>query len=112
VLKLRAHQRLRPLLRSGAESYTYEREVEEFLRWSPAVQSARARRDGAESAEAPPIQGYDELSVDQVVEIVASMEPGALARLRSYEAATRGRSAVLEALDRTLALKGFGGSAS
>ncbi len=39
VLKLRAHQRLRPLLRSGNEEYRYDREVEEFLRWSPSVQS-------------------------------------------------------------------------
>ncbi len=48
VLKLRAQQRLRPLLRAGAESYRYEREVEEFLRWSPSVQEARAgeRADG------------------------------------------------------------------
>ena len=44
VLKLRAHQRLRPLLRSGGESYRYEREVEEFLRWSPSVQRRAARR--------------------------------------------------------------------
>src|SRR5581483_9618887 len=41
VQKLRAHQRLRPLLRSGDDSYRYEREVEEFLRWSPSVQSAQ-----------------------------------------------------------------------
>ena len=40
VLKLRAHQRLRPLLRSGGEPYRYEREVEEFLRWSPSVRAA------------------------------------------------------------------------
>jgi len=37
VLKLRAHQRLRPLLRSGAESYRYEREVEEFLYTHPKI---------------------------------------------------------------------------
>ena len=43
VLKLRAQQRLRPLLRSGVEDYHYEREVEEFLRWSPSVQSAPDR---------------------------------------------------------------------
>src|SRR3954469_12236496 len=37
VIKLREHQRLHPLLRGGTESYRYEREVEEFLRWSPYV---------------------------------------------------------------------------
>jgi UDP-glucose 4-epimerase len=51
VLKLRAHQRLRPLLRSGGESYRYEREVEEFLRWSPSVRSVPGGPGGA----------YDEL---------------------------------------------------
>src|SRR5436305_7533832 len=40
ILKLRAQQRLRPLLHSGAEAYRYEREVEEFLRWSPSVRDA------------------------------------------------------------------------
>ncbi len=43
VLKFRAHQRLRPLLGSGDESYRYEREVEEFLRWSPSVQQSGGR---------------------------------------------------------------------
>jgi UDP-glucose 4-epimerase len=47
VQKLRAHQRLRPLLRSGAGSYRYEREVEEFLRWSPSVQAVEAAREAA-----------------------------------------------------------------
>jgi UDP-glucose 4-epimerase len=37
VLKLREHLRLRSLLRSSREPYRYEREVEEFLRWSPSV---------------------------------------------------------------------------
>ncbi len=45
VQKLRAGQRLRPLLRSGSESYRYEREVEEFLRWSPSVRGSEPGRD-------------------------------------------------------------------
>ena len=40
MLKLRAQQRLRRCCGSGDEAYRYEREVEEFLRWSPSVQSA------------------------------------------------------------------------
>jgi UDP-glucose 4-epimerase len=108
VVKLRAQHRLRPLLRSGAEAYTYEREVEDFLRWSPAVQHARTElRDGARAADHVPIRGYDELTVDEVVEIVASMEPDALARLRRYEAQNQARGPVLEALDETLARKGI-----
>jgi UDP-glucose 4-epimerase len=106
VLKLRAHQRLRPLLRSGSESYRYEREVEDFLRWSPSVQATRARAADKDDG-APPLSGYDELSSDELVGIIASLEAPALHRLREYEASNRARAAVLDALDRGLSRKGF-----
>jgi UDP-glucose 4-epimerase len=41
VLKFGEHLRLHPVVRGTESSYTYEREVEEFLRWSPHV-----RREG------------------------------------------------------------------
>ena len=37
VLKLGEHLRLHPVVRGAQEPYRYEREVEEFLRWSPSV---------------------------------------------------------------------------
>jgi UDP-glucose 4-epimerase len=37
VLSLGEHMRLRPVLAGTSEPYRYEREVEEFLRWSPHV---------------------------------------------------------------------------
>jgi UDP-glucose 4-epimerase len=37
VLKLGEHLRLDPIVRGAQEPYRYEREVEEFLRWSPHV---------------------------------------------------------------------------
>jgi UDP-glucose 4-epimerase len=43
VLKLGEHLRLHPVLRGAQEPYRYEREVEEFLRWSPHVRHARER---------------------------------------------------------------------
>jgi UDP-glucose 4-epimerase len=46
VLKFGEHLRLRPVLRGGEGDYKYEKEVEEFLRWSPHV-----RR---------PVPGHDE----------------------------------------------------
>ena len=53
VIKLRAHQRLRPLLGRGEDTYRYEPAVEEFLRRSPSVQSARTvRRAAAGTADA------------------------------------------------------------
>ncbi len=42
VLKLGEHLRLQPVVRGVQEPYRYEREVEEFLRWSPHVKNARA----------------------------------------------------------------------
>jgi len=47
VLKFREHLKMRALVRSSREPYRYEREVEEFLRWSPSV-----RRTGADAGKA------------------------------------------------------------
>jgi UDP-glucose 4-epimerase len=43
VLKFREALRLRPLLQTGGEGYRYEREVEEFLRYSPSVRTTPTR---------------------------------------------------------------------
>jgi UDP-glucose 4-epimerase len=104
VLKLRARQRLQPLLQSGGESYRYEPEVEEFLRWSPSVQSAETRGVPA-GRPGPPTGAFDRLSDSELIDIISSLEPDALARLRRYEAAHQARGSVLAALDRTLARK-------
>jgi UDP-glucose 4-epimerase len=101
VLKLRAQQRLRPLLGRGQESYRYEREVEEFLRWSPSVHGAPAGRQDGDTVAAP--DGYDELGEGELISLISSLEPDALRRLRSYELAHAARPRVLEALDRNLA---------
>ena len=47
VIKLGEHLRLHPILRGAREPYRYEREVEEFLRWSPNVRGSGASRDRA-----------------------------------------------------------------
>lgn len=41
MLKLGEYLRLHPVLKGIEQTYTYEKEVEEFLRWSPSVQQAR-----------------------------------------------------------------------
>ncbi|MDQ5833562.1 MAG: NAD-dependent epimerase/dehydratase family protein [Actinomycetota bacterium] len=43
VLKLGEHLRLHPVLQGAQEPYRYEREVEEFLRWSPHVKNGPNR---------------------------------------------------------------------
>jgi UDP-glucose 4-epimerase len=105
VQKLRAQQRLRPLLRGGPGPYRYERDVEEFLRWSPSVQSGRLAHTPP-VGNGPPFPTYDDLSADEVIEILASLDGLALTELRRYEAAHRSRRSVLIALDRSLARKG------
>jgi UDP-glucose 4-epimerase len=56
VLKLGEYLRIHPVVRGAQEPYRYEREVEEFLRWSPHVKNTR---DKAAS----------ELSRDQLAEL-------------------------------------------
>jgi UDP-glucose 4-epimerase len=43
VIKLGEHLRLHPVVRGAQEPYRYEREVEDFLRWSPHVKNTRGR---------------------------------------------------------------------
>ncbi len=57
VQKLGEHLRLQPILSGVREPYRYEREVEEFLRWSPYV-----RRTREEGAERPPMPNISQLS--------------------------------------------------
>jgi UDP-glucose 4-epimerase len=53
VIRLGEHLRLEPILRGRAseEGYRYEREVEEFLRWSPHVRRERAADEVAADSE-------------------------------------------------------------
>jgi UDP-glucose 4-epimerase len=56
VQKLGEHLRLQPILAGVREPYRYEREVEEFLRWSPYV------RRGREEGERPPMPNLSQLT--------------------------------------------------
>ncbi len=109
VLKLRAHQRLRPLLRSGGEPYRYEREVEEFLRWSPSVNAVRRRSDragdGADGDQSA-AGAYDDLGEGELIELIATLDTDALQALRRHELALGQRTRVLDALDQNLARRG------
>ncbi len=150
VLKLGEQLRLEPLLRAVREPYRYEREVEEFLRWSPNVrdpaqraerrlsprqvveleqaldeeaidarrdvtarrQEARAALDageppaGASSPAQPGIDHYDDLTAEEIVPLLGSLEPPQLSTLREHEVRSRGRSTVLAAIDSALARAG------
>src|SRR3954452_13870966 len=45
VAKPAEHQRLPPIVRGPTEPYRYEREVEDFLRWSPHVRNPSYRKE-------------------------------------------------------------------
>ena len=59
VQKLGEHLRLQPILAGVREPYRYEREVEEFLRWSPYV---RRGREEEEAGDRPPMPSIAQLA--------------------------------------------------
>jgi UDP-glucose 4-epimerase len=55
VIKLSEHLRLAPVMRGTEHEYTYEREVEEFLRWSPNVRREHPGERGGVAADSDPM---------------------------------------------------------
>jgi UDP-glucose 4-epimerase len=130
VLKLGEHLRLHPLVRGAQEPYRYEREVEEFLRWSPHVKrsgegpTASLSRDQiaelqrllasfaeeaegeAEAEDEQPIEHYDDLAAEEVIAQLASLESGDLGMLREYEREHANRARVISAIDSAIARGG------
>jgi UDP-glucose 4-epimerase len=124
VIKLGEHLRLHPLLRAAEEPYRYEREVEEFLRWSPHVrgsekkssvvsrQSSGARVEAAPkpptpapppAPAGPPVEHYDDLEAEEVISLLGSLEPEDLHALLKYEYANSSRESVIYAIQSVLA---------
>ena len=99
------HLRLRPLTRSAREPYRYEREVEEFLRWSPSVRRSADSPPGAPTRQVS-ARGYDGLEARELVVLLPSLPPDDLAELRRHEAQGARRAEVLEEIDRLLANQG------
>jgi UDP-glucose 4-epimerase len=97
ILRMRSEQRQRPLLGPGEAPYRYDPELEQFLRRSPSVRSARARRP--DPVAAGRLHG---LGAGELIDLIPSLEPEALALLRDYERAHEGREEVLDALDTAL----------
>ena len=103
VLKLGEHLRLHPVLRGAQEPYRYEREVEEFLRWSPHVRNGRTRGerllDRSELADLERVRQDERLAVAE--ERLAAAERTAERALeRATEAEERARRAVEEVAER------------
>jgi UDP-glucose 4-epimerase len=73
VQKLGEHLRLQPILAGVREPYRYEREVEEFLRWSPYVK----RGVGGDADERPPMPSLGQLTeLQKFLSAYAGTSPG------------------------------------
>ena len=55
MIKLGEHMRVQPVMRGVEQGYRYEREVEEFLRWSRHVRErdAASSREGVDADHEP-----------------------------------------------------------
>jgi UDP-glucose 4-epimerase len=53
MIKFGEHLRVHAVMRGVEQAYTYEREVEEFLRWSPHVRRGRSSREGVGADREP-----------------------------------------------------------
>jgi hypothetical protein len=92
--------RLRPLLRGSEEPYRYEREVEEFLRRSPAV---RERPEPTWNAQPAGVDAYEGLDASELIDLLPSLPRQDLEALGRHEAANARRPEVLAAIGRNLA---------
>jgi UDP-glucose 4-epimerase len=101
VLAFAEHLRVRPIARTAREPYRYEREVEEFLRWSPSVR--RGRDADPPAARPQPGRGYDELEARDIAALLPSLPADDLVQLRRHEAQGARRPEVMEEIDRLLA---------
>jgi UDP-glucose 4-epimerase len=125
VLRLGEHLRLRTVLAGVQEPFRYEREVEEFLRWSPHVQRGGAPGRGGqepglfepsppvaseEAAPAPAGNGSPRqagsselpdpglLEAEEVIAMLANLEAAELDEVERRERSGRSRESVLEAI--------------
>jgi UDP-glucose 4-epimerase len=112
VIKLREHQRLAAIVGANQDAYRYERDLEEFLRRSPSVRPTARRPEPAPANLAPgerraapaPGTAYDELGAAELIALLPSLEPAALAELAAHEREHAARPDVLRAID---ALQGW-----
>jgi UDP-glucose 4-epimerase len=107
ILRLAEQLRLEPILRGAPrQGYRYERELEDFLRYSPSVRpSARLEAERrprnvapGDGTSAPP--SVDDLDAAEIVELLPSLDAAGLRALHEHEAAHRGRRTVLRAIER------------
>jgi UDP-glucose 4-epimerase len=106
ILRLAEHQRVEPILRGAqSQSYRYERELEEFLRYSPSVRpsarlEARAEPHNTGPREAGSAPALDDLEAHEIIALLPSLDPHGLRVLHEHETANRARPEVIAAIER------------
>jgi UDP-glucose 4-epimerase len=108
ILRLAEDQRLEPILRGAPrdrECYRYERELEEFLRYSPSVNPGARVRAQAEPHNTPPhafgtVPALDDLEAREIIALLPSLDAPGLRALHEHETAHRGRADVIAAIER------------
>jgi UDP-glucose 4-epimerase len=107
ILRLAEHQRVEPILRgaSGGQTYRYERELEDFLRYSPSVRpsfrlEAEAKRRNVAPGAPGAAPALDDLDAEEIIALLPSLDPAGLTALHEHETAHRGRRTVLRAIER------------
>jgi UDP-glucose 4-epimerase len=107
ILRLAEQLRLEPILRGAPrQGYRYERELEDFLRYSPSVrpsarlQAERGPRNVAPGDGGGALPSVDDLDASEIVALLPSLDAAGLRALHEHEAAHRGRRTVLRAIER------------
>jgi UDP-glucose 4-epimerase len=111
VIAFAEHLRLRSVLRGVQEPYHYEKEVEDFLRWSPSVRNRT--HPGEKPRYFPPAPApsrerlieeidYDLLDTDEAIALVSGLEDVDLEAVRHHEESHQGREDVLRAIDEAM----------
>jgi UDP-glucose 4-epimerase len=109
VIAFAEHLRVAPLVGEQAgEGYRYEEAVETFLRRSPSVRPTARRPEARAPANvAPgvrrgeePSAALDALATEEVIALLPSLEPAALAALAEHETAHQARDDLLAAIAR------------
>jgi UDP-glucose 4-epimerase len=107
ILRLAEYQRVEPIVRGtrAAQTYRYERELEDFLRYSPSVRpSSRLEAEAKPRNVAPGAPGatpaLDDLDAEEIIALLPSLDPAGLKALHEHETAHRGRRTVITAIER------------
>jgi UDP-glucose 4-epimerase len=103
ILRLGEYQRIQPILRSASrESYRYEHELEDFLRYSPSVRPSARLAAQAEPQNTAPgaTPALDDLDAKEIIALLPSLDAAGLRALHEHETARRGRKTVISAIER------------